>query len=558
MVFMNLLGALGLFLLGMWLMTEGLKLAGGHALKNLLGQWTSSRLRGFMAGLLVTALVQSSSAITVATIGFVNASLMTFQQSIWVIFGSNVGSTLTAWLVTLFGFNINIDAATYPMVGLGALLRAFAPHERGRSLGMALAGFGILFMGISALQLHFGSYAHSIDQSVIARYHSVWLGVGVGLLLTLLTQSSSAAIAIILTAVNTDLVDIRLAAAAVIGANIGTTSTALISTIGATANAKRLASAHVAFNLITAAAAISILPLFSWLVTEITDTAGLENNPTLWLAMFHTSFNILGVLLMWPMEPMLSKGLQKMFVEPSVDHEIPSQLDRNVATVPDLAVRALGGELDELRQIISNRDLAALLLQDAETNDDSAIIKRLKDSESFISTASQSNLTPEHGSQLTAGLSVSHYLRNGIESIQQIMKYVPQLDRNEQRVISLLSVWLKHASQFAADICHTDSDYQHQHWPEMIEQYQQLKKRLLAAAIEKPAALASVDAALQIASLSRRYIEQLLQTHEPFQTLTSQNQDSQDSNDTIAPAEADAINADSGTDGEATPVARSD
>ena len=121
----SLMGSLGLFLLGMWLMTEGLKLAGGRALETLLGQWTSSRLRGLATGVLITALVQSSSAVTVATLGFVNAGLMTFQRALWVVFGSNVGTTATAWLVTFFGFSMKIDALTFPLIGVGAALRTF-------------------------------------------------------------------------------------------------------------------------------------------------------------------------------------------------------------------------------------------------------------------------------------------------------------------------------------------------------------------------------------------------------------------------------------------------
>src|SRR5690606_31198883 len=154
----NLIGSLGLFLLGMWLMTEGLKLAGGKALEHVLGTWTSSRRRGLATGISITALVQSSSAVTVATIGFVNAGLMSFSQALWVVFGSNVGTTLTAWIITFFGFSLNIDAYTFPLIGIGAALHIFSPYQRGKALGMALAGFGLLFMGIGSLQENFSQH----------------------------------------------------------------------------------------------------------------------------------------------------------------------------------------------------------------------------------------------------------------------------------------------------------------------------------------------------------------------------------------------------------------
>jgi len=137
------LGGIGLFLLGMWLITEGLRLAAGPSLENLLASWTSSKRRGLLAGTFLTAVVQSSSVVTVAVIGFVNAGLISFQRAVWVIFGSNLGTTLTAWLVALIGFKLKIDAFALPIIGLGALMRIFSPSDRYRSFGMALAGFGM-------------------------------------------------------------------------------------------------------------------------------------------------------------------------------------------------------------------------------------------------------------------------------------------------------------------------------------------------------------------------------------------------------------------------------
>ncbi len=178
------LGGIGLFLLGMWLITEGLRLAAGPSLEQLLGRWTSSRLRGLLSGTFLTALLQSSSAVTVAAIGFVNAGLMTFQRGVWVIFGSNLGTTLTAWIVALIGFKFKVDALALPIIGIGALLRVFAPVERYRSLGMALAGFGILFMGIQVLASGFGSLGEQIDLHD-ARFGLPWM-VLLGMVLTAL------------------------------------------------------------------------------------------------------------------------------------------------------------------------------------------------------------------------------------------------------------------------------------------------------------------------------------------------------------------------------------
>ena len=315
-MYTTLIGALGLFLLGMWMMTEGLKLAGGQALKRLLGKWTSTRMKGIASGILVTALVQSSSAVTVATIGFVNTGLMSFSQSLWVIFGSNVGTTFTAWIVTIFGLKVDIGGFTYLMIGVGAILRVFAPRERGKALGMAVAGFGILFLGISELQSAFSGFADSplFSELLAGGKHQVILGLVAGIVLTVLTQSSSAAIALVLTALASTLINLETAAAAVIGANVGTTSTAMISVIGATANAKRLAVAHLAFNLLTGVVAFLILPLFLQLVLFIAKVGYLGTEPTIILAIFHTLFNVMGVLLMWPITARLVVLLQRLFI----------------------------------------------------------------------------------------------------------------------------------------------------------------------------------------------------------------------------------------------------
>jgi phosphate:Na+ symporter len=147
-----LLGGVGLFLLGMALMTDGLKMAAGPALGAIISSSTQTRWRGLLSGIVVTAMVQSSSAVTVAAIGFVNAGLLTLGQSLWVLFGSNVGTTMTGWLVALVGLKIKVDAAALPLIGLGMALRISGPQTRRGAIGGALTGFGVLFLGISFIQ----------------------------------------------------------------------------------------------------------------------------------------------------------------------------------------------------------------------------------------------------------------------------------------------------------------------------------------------------------------------------------------------------------------------
>ncbi|TRO96488.1 Na/Pi cotransporter family protein [Glycocaulis profundi] len=339
-----LLGGIGLFLLGMAMMTDGLKLAAGPALKSILGSWTKSAPRGLAAGALVTAVVQSSSATTVAVIGFVNAGLLTLGQAVWVIFGSNVGTTMTGWLVAQIGVKLDMTALALPLLGVGMLVHVFARNRaRLGGLGQAAAGFGAFFLGIGILQ---GAFADVAPMLAGLRLEEAGLltllaFVGLGAVLTVLTQSSSAAVAIILTATAGGAAPLTLAAAAVIGTNIGTTSTALFAALGATPAARRVAMAHVAFNLLTGAVALILLPVILELAEFLIDAAGATDDTVSRLAAFHTLFNVLGVILIWPLAGRLTRWLSGLFVTAEEQIARPRHLDAGAAEIPELAASSL-------------------------------------------------------------------------------------------------------------------------------------------------------------------------------------------------------------------------
>lgn len=342
-----LVGGVGLFLLGMMLMTDGLKMAAGPALGRILNASTQTRLRGLLSGILITALVQSSSAVTVAAIGFVNAGLLRFGQSLWVLFGANVGTTMTAWLVALIGFKVDVDAMALPMIGVGMALRLSGAGARRGAAGNALAGFGVLFLGISFLQQSISGTDQLFDPTLLNSLGalSVIAFLLGGLLLTTLMQSSSAALAVILTLAQSHLLPLQEAAAAVIGANIGTTVTALLAVIGATPNAKRAAFAHVLFNVITGLVALLLLSQLVNTVDLLRQIFGMDSSPAISLALFHSIFNILGVLIMWPLSDRLGAFLLGRFRTREEAISQPRFLDRNVASVPSLAVDALYREI---------------------------------------------------------------------------------------------------------------------------------------------------------------------------------------------------------------------
>lgn len=349
----ELLGGLGLFLLAVQLITLGLREAAGSSLRELLARSTQSPARGIASGLTLTALVQSSSAVTVATIGFVNAGLLTLYQALGVVYGANVGTTMTGWLVAAIGFNIKIDAIALPLVGVGMMMRLGGGGRRMGSFGEALAGFGLFFIGVDVLRGAFEQLSAAIDISHFAfeGLFGTLFYLGLGFLMTVLTQSSSAAIALVLTAASGGVVSLGAAAAMVIGANVGTTSTAALATIGATPNAKRVAAAHIVFNLATGLVALLLLPVLLWAIQSGSELLGLAQLPVVTLALFHTVFNVLGVVLMWPFTGVLTRFLAARFQSTEEIESKPRFLDKTIALTPALALDALRLEAQRISHI---------------------------------------------------------------------------------------------------------------------------------------------------------------------------------------------------------------
>jgi phosphate:Na+ symporter len=340
------LGGLGLLLLGMGMMTDGLKAAAGNALRDFLERSTRTRPRAALMGFLVTALVQSSSAVIVATLGFTNAGILRLRQAAWVVFGSNIGTTMTAWIVALVGLRIKVEIVALPLIGLGMLLRLVRPEARLGHVGLALAGFGLLFLGLGLLRDAFIDVA---DWIPIARLGTsgalgIVLGVLAGALLTALIQSSSAALAIVLTASVTGVLTPLLGASLVIGANIGTTATSVLASIGATANARRLATVHVAEKVLTASVALCLLAPLWWLSETLSGGAERANIST-GLALFHTVFNLLGMLLMVFLADPLLRRVERWIPQPELLSQKPRYIDDTVLDIPAMGLSALHSEL---------------------------------------------------------------------------------------------------------------------------------------------------------------------------------------------------------------------
>lgn len=337
---LELVGGLGLFLLGLNLLVDGLRLAAGATLRRTLTTVVRGPASGAAVGAATTTLVQSSSATIVATIGFVSAGLMTFPQSLGVVLGSNVGTTSTGWLVATLGFKFSIKILALPAIALGAALRI---GGRGRlaSLGLAIAGFGLLFAGLDLLRSGMGGVLGGLGPADLPSgegWHGRLVLLAAGALLTILFQSSSASIAIVLVALDGGGIDFEQATAAVVGANIGTTTTAAIAMLGASPAARRTAIAHIAFNVVVGAAAMLGLEHLArwsaWAVSPFESAPG-----PLAVAMFHTSINLGGALLLLPGTPLIARLLIAIVPQPRDD--LSKRLDRSVAAVGPVANEAL-------------------------------------------------------------------------------------------------------------------------------------------------------------------------------------------------------------------------
>lgn len=333
----TLLGGVGLFLLGMSLMTDSLTAMGGASLRRLLKSLARNRWAALLTGAVVTATVQSSSATTLVTVGFVSAGLLTFAESLGLIFGANIGTTATAWIVSLLGLKLQVSTVALPLVGVGALVR-LVTRGRWSRIGLALSGFGLVFVGIDAMQAGMGQ----LELDLTPRGESggllgVLALVAAGMLMTVVLQSSSAAVATTLVALHAGSITIEQAGALVVGQNVGTTVTAIIGAIGGTVAAKRTAVAHTMFNVLTGVVAIAMLGPFIRGV-QVFGARFFDESPQTAIAIFHTWFNLVGVAIVFPFTHRFARLVEA--IVPSHQPAVVRRLDRTALQVPAVALEA--------------------------------------------------------------------------------------------------------------------------------------------------------------------------------------------------------------------------
>lgn len=369
----GIVGGLGLFIFGIRLMGLGLQKLAGSQIKHILGKLTNHRIGGILTGAGITAIIQSSSATTVMVVGFVNAGLMGLKQAVGVIFGANIGTTITAQIIAL-----KLTAYALPLTGIGAAIHLFAKKKKYKNLGEALFGFGILFLGLNIMTATVKPLGASplIKEAFITFSNNPLLGVLAGMIVTFIVQSSSISVGMIIALVSAGLVGITGAIPLVLGTNIGTCITAMLASIGTTVSARRTAAAHVLFNVGGTIIALILLPVY-YKVIILTSTDVVRQ-----VANAHTIFNVVNAIIFLPLIGILVKCVTKIVPgEDIVVERGPKYLEKNLIHTPSIALEAVSKEL------VRMTDLAKDMVKDSFTgfkNNDRKLLAKAEAKEDAI------------------------------------------------------------------------------------------------------------------------------------------------------------------------------
>ena len=396
-IILQVAGSLGMFLYGIKKMSDGLQKTAGKKMKNVLNFMTGNRFTAIITGIVITALINSSSATTVMVVSFVNAGLMNLVQAIGVILGANIGTTVTGWIMATLGFSMDITNIAIVLIGLGLPL-FFSKKTRQKDFGEILFGAGFLFLGLKYLQSSMPDISGNVAVlSFLERMNdgsigTVILCVLIGMVLTMIVQSSAAAMAITLTMAYQGWVGVTASCALVLGQNIGTTITAFLASIGTSTNAKRAAWAHILFNLIGSILAIILLKWMMALVNMLTPgdiytMQGEELYATIptYLAMFHTMFNVINTILFTPFIKQYAAFITRI-IPNKKDYEDSSYhfkyVPGAIMETPEVYISAIQDEIGKMGNIATQMFEScsqALLSQDTDITETVADIKHKED-----------------------------------------------------------------------------------------------------------------------------------------------------------------------------------
>ena len=385
--FKQISAGVAIFLFGMLFLEEGFRAFTGGLLEKLLNATTDRMWKSVSFGIVATTIMQSSSLVSVITISFLSAELIALASGIGIIFGANIGTTTGAWLIAGLGLKVKISAYAMPMLVFGIVL-VFQSNRSLKGAGYILAGLGFLFLGIHNMKEGFEAFRSTIDltQFALPGYLGLFAFAGIGVFATVVMQSSHATLVLIITALAAQQVTYENALALAIGANVGTTITAIIGSMSSNYQGKRLAAGHLIFNVITGAIAIAAINQLVWAVDATASVVGIRaDDYTLKLAVFHTIFNVIGVVVLLPFVMRLVDFLERMIPAPAVDLVEPKYLLDSVMDFPETLLEAVRKETVHLydnafeiiahginlhrTQILKSKDLEQLINNDREILD---------------------------------------------------------------------------------------------------------------------------------------------------------------------------------------------
>ncbi|MCB0756484.1 MAG: Na/Pi cotransporter family protein [Flavobacteriales bacterium] len=396
---LQLIGALGFFIYGMKVMSDGIQKVAGSKMRDILEAMTSNRVLGLLTGFMVTALVQSSSATTVMIVSFVNAGLLSLVESIGVIMGANIGTTITAWLISILGFKVKISALALPIIAVGFPM-LFSSRDRINSWAHVLIGFALLFMGLDELKNSVPDLKSNpeilsfLQHYADLGYLSTFIFIIVGTVLTLVVQSSSAAMALTLVMCNEGWIPFELAAAMVLGENIGTTITANLAALVGNIHAKRAAGAHFIFNVFGVIWMFVVFPFFlkgiayymGNFMQMFPSSESANYNPEhipIALSIFHTSFNILNVLMLIWFVPFIAKTVTRIIPSKGDDEDFSLEfIGRGLVQTPDISLAEAENEIVKFAKI-NQKGVQKIsdLIEETEHRTQQKLLKKIKEYE---------------------------------------------------------------------------------------------------------------------------------------------------------------------------------
>ncbi|MEQ8906361.1 Na/Pi cotransporter family protein [Ekhidna sp.] len=450
--FLNLLGALGFFIYGMKVMSEGIQKVAGAKMRNILSSMTSNRAKGVFTGFTITSLVQSSSATTVLVVSFVNAGLLSLTESIGVIMGANIGTTITAWLISIVGFKVKIASYALPIIAIGFPLMFFN-KERLKFWGEVLVGFALLFMGLALLKDSVPDLkANPEILEFLSRYTdlgflSILLFVLIGTGITVVVQSSSAAMALTLVMANNGWIPFELAAAMVLGENIGTTITANIAALVGNVHAKRAALSHLIFNIFGVVWILILirpaLSLVDWYLVSSGSASPFVTATSIPVALsiFHSAFNILNTLLLVWFVNFIAKTVTRLIKSTGEDEFSLEYISTGMMNTAELSIEEARKEtvrLGEMTQKMSKQ--FQNLIEENKPKKQKKLLKKIRDFEIMTDRMEQEiteylmKVTSSGTLSDTSSIKVTSLL-SAVNDLERIGDIFFQMSRDVERIL---------------------------------------------------------------------------------------------------------------------------